>query len=715
MPTSILRVNLLSLPTTLLPAGPATRKINPASPRQLRRIGSLLSTVAIPCWIALLLLPTSFVRAAPNLLPNASFELGFGEQSPTHWHDYQNQFTINLTATEQIPPGHASVEQHPDVPDGTHFVRLPVTPADPAHLPSPMIQVRSAQAYTLSVYARSDEPSARIQLTMWTRSMDLQEPPDAASLKFSLGKQWRRYDFSFVTEEFMEQAVVDLIASADVNCDVQVDAVQLETGGLTSKFRTRYPIEGVLSGRRQRTGLHFMNEPVVVYTTLYNQTQEDQSASLELRFEDMFSGRHLLTRTLSGPFLPGLHEHTVTIDPAPLGRFRARLFSSDGEMVGADDYAFIVHPVMDDDFQGVMYSQNGKAGMVPAERVILPWQNDRNWYADPPQNLVITKDGVIDVPMADGVHLARTTDGGRSWDMLDVPVGDEEYVDLGYAGVGFFRDGTFLRAFWNKEASHVQLRASTDQGNTWSDLGVVKNINGPPQFAPLVERTENELVWAIHHPVEGQPNATYAYHSSDRGRTWSRPYPIAPGGEPTISQMHSGRLIALVRHNPHLPHLSYADKLPFENYTAWRFWQRLRKGTNITSWTKRVLLARSDDHGFTWHTIGPGSLMLDEMHGGTLELPDGRLMLHHTHRGPPLRGGEWVRLSDDGGESFEDRIYYLTSTPAYPGYASMCVLPPHLADGKPGMVLSVVGERGRPNHPARMQAIRWRPLGVSSK
>ena len=102
--------------------------------------------------------------------------------------------------------------------------------------------------------------------------------------------------------------------------------------------------------------------------------------------------------------------------------------------------------------------------------------------------------------------------------------------------------------------------------------------------------------------------------------------------------------------------------------------------------------------------------MLDEMHGGTLELPDGRLLLHHTHRFPIVGGGEWVRISHDGGENFEDRIYYMNATRQYPGYASMCVLPPRLADGKPGMVLSVVGERGRPNQPARLQAIRWRPL-----
>ena len=69
-------------------------------------------------------------------------------------------------------------------------------------------------------------------------------------------------------------------------------------------------------------------------------------------------------------------------------------------------------------------------------------------------------------------------------------------------------------------------------------------------------------------------------------------------------------------------------------------------------------------------------------------------------------GGEVV----DGGNTWDDITYYVTSTPAYPGYAAMCVLPPHLADGKEGMILSVVGERTYAGRASRMQAIRWRPL-----
>ncbi len=185
---------------------------------------------------------------------------------------------------------------------------------------------------------------------------------------------------------------------------------------------------------------------------------------------------------------------------------------------------------------------------------------------------------------------------------------------------------------------------------------------------------------------------------------------IAPGGEPAIIERASGNLLAITRHNSAIPRDYYRDRLYLKNYTAWRFWQRHRNGIDLTSWTKRVLIADSVDRGITWRNARPGSLMLDEMHGGVVELPDGRIVLHHTHRFPIKYGGEWCRISDDDGNTWQDITYYLTATPAYPGYAAMCVLPPHLADGEEGMILSVVGERASAGYAARMQAIRWRPL-----
>ena len=109
------------------------------------------------------------------------------------------------------------------------------------------------------------------------------------------------------------------------------------------------------------------------------------------------------------------------------------------------------------------------------------------------------------------------------------------------------------------------------------------------------------------------------------------------------------------------------------------------------------------------------------MHGGAVQLPDGRVVLHYTHRAPAIRGGERAKVSRDQGQTWDDEIYYMNWTKSYPGYAYSCVLPPELADGEEGMILTVVGERSEGNwgdgvvpewlkFMPRLVAVRWRPL-----
>ena len=64
-------------------------------------------------------------------------------------------------------------------------------------------------------------------------------------------------------------------------------------------------------------------------------------------------------------------------------------------------------------------------------------------------------------------------------------------------------------------------------------------------------------------------------------------------------------------------------------------------------------------------------------------------------------------VSRDGGNTWDKETYYLSTVLTYPEYSTNCVLPPELADGKPGMILTVLGDRPREG---LMQAVRWRPL-----
>ncbi len=125
------------------------------------------------------------------------------------------------------------------------------------------------------------------------------------------------------------------------------------------------------------------------------------------------------------------------------------------------------------------------------------------------------------------------------------------------------------------------------------------------------------------------------------------------------------------------------------------------------------MLADSDDGGASWTNVRKGCHGLGEMHGSAVELPDGRIVLIHVHRLPWLHGGEWAHVSNDGGNTWDKEIYYLSTVLAYPAYSTNCVLPPELADGKPGMILTVLGDEPGAMGLDRMpmlQAIRWRPL-----
>jgi hypothetical protein len=158
-----------------------------------------------------------------------------------------------------------------------------------------------------------------------------------------------------------------------------------------------------------------------------------------------------------------------------------------------------------------------------------------------------------------------------------------------------------------------------------------------------------------------------------------------------------------------------------ENVDPWRLWTTQYGGfRTATGWPfsensvhKNVLLADSDDGGVTWRNVRAASHGLGEMHGSAVELPDGRIVVMHVHRVPWLRGGERARVSRDGGYTWDKETYYLSTVTTYPEYSTNCVLPRELADGKPGMILSVLGDRpgsvGVDRAP-RLYAVRWRPL-----
>ena len=97
-----------------------------------------------------------------------------------------------------------------------------------------------------------------------------------------------------------------------------------------------------------------------------------------------------------------------------IGEFRARLIAGNGEQISPEDYIFVNYPVFEETYQGVIYTKHSAVHEMLAERSVLPWTNDRNWYADTQATLIVTDDDAIHAQMSDGHTVMRTRDGGTN-------------------------------------------------------------------------------------------------------------------------------------------------------------------------------------------------------------------------------------------------------------------------------------------------------------
>ena len=658
-----------------------------------------------------------------NLLPNASFELPFGQEkhawiknnpgqgAPDNWTDMLNPFTIRLHAAGQVPDAPV-IEDVDDAPDGSRAVAIPIPENQPGHLTSPVVSLKPGQAYTLSVYARSDVPAARLRLCVWNRPVVCwRATPDAQSEPLPVSEHWQRYELTFNVASFLHRGLVDLVATAETGGKLWVDAVQLEEGPKATAFETRYPIEAFLLADKPFSGmLHLMGEPLEIDLVAYT-GQQHQPGDLKLSIET-FEGKVVFTENVPCPTAGGLSKNKLSLDFPLIGNFRARVFSAAGEKIDVSSYGymFTVHPVMKcgfgysklgpekEDFQGILYSREGEVHELPAERTRLPL-----YATGGMPNFTVTDDNMIYL-MTTSEEIMRSGDGGRTWNVAKITRSVHSVLP----------DGSFLTP--DLEDHRLVLHRSRDEGQTWESLGGPGPFPSGTYGGPITQLRDGTLVWTIGYARPGVNHAVYVYRSTDDGKTWSEGYPVCPTGEPSVIELASGRLLATVRNNLRPNPDAWPVCLEDEYEDPWRLWLMeygMAKGNILSSVQKNVLLADSDDGGVTWTNIRAGSPLLGEMHGSSVELPDGRIVLMHVHRVPWLHGGERARVSRDGGNTWEPETYYLSTVETYPEYSTNCVLPPELADGKPGMILTVLGDQPHSvnvDRPALMQAVRWRPL-----
>ena len=676
-----------------------------------------------------------------NLLPNASFELDFGDPVPTNWGDTQNELALQLhldlnpdeIGITQVPQVSPRSEAMDETVDGKRAARVETEAAlnsdetgesgstAGGHLLSPMVSVTPCTPYTISVYARSDEPSAKLEICLWTHPVDFTQSPDSLSYAMPLSTEWQRFTFTCCTDELEERAVVDFKITTDkAGAVIWFDAAQLEQGPQATEFETRRNVEATVTGcpearpnqgRRDSSLIHLNNGPLTLSLTTYSRSTEAVNEPITLEVSELVGGRVIFAHTLTAPILPGQSERRLSLDFPFIGEFRARIIGGEGEQISPEDYIFVNYPAFEETYQGVVYTKQSAVHEIPAERRVLPWTNDRNWYADTQATLIVTNDDAIHAQMSDGHTVMRTRDGGRTWDNLQVAKSVNTVL----------HDGMFLAV--EPEEGRLRVSQSNDQGRTWHSLGQIE-ASEHPQVGGIEQLRDGSLiipVGIISSQTAAGPLTVHAFCSTDGGRTWSAGSPICPGGEPQILELQSGKLLAFCRNNPRVPPNDL--QRPFRNEGPWRLWQRFQGARGLSSYTKRITLAESDDGGQTWYSQRPATFLLEEMHGGGVQLPDGRVVFLYTHRGPTYRGGERAKVSCDEGRTWRDELYFMTATPSYPGYSGSCVLPPHLANGKPGMILTLVGERSERNwgsegpatpegfqYMPRVQAIRWRPI-----
>ena len=167
------------------------------------------------------------------------------------------------------------------------------------------------------------------------------------------------------------------------------------------------------------------------------------------------------------PIDPGRNERSLSLDFPFIGEFRTRVLAGGGEQISPEDYIFVNYPVFEETYQGVMYTRHSAVHEIPAERSVLPWTNDRNWYADTQATLIVTDDDEIHAQMSDSHTVMRTRDGGRTWDNLQVTKSINTVL----------YDGTFLAV--EPKGSLLHVSRSSDQGRTWQPLGEIEASEHP--------------------------------------------------------------------------------------------------------------------------------------------------------------------------------------------------------------------------------------------
>ena len=223
---------------------------------------------------------------------------------------------------------------------------------------------------------------------------------------------------------------------------------------------------------------------------------------------------------------------------------------------------------------------------------------------------------------APGMAVARSTDGGASWEPGE-PLETAPYTGAADADGAKFcalPDGTIIVA------------ASMRYGDA------------------ILDHDGTEL------PLEQKGVHDHVHRSVDGGRTWGdRTFMLNDSAESSFLSMGGNRVLAAIRRQRWYSH---PDDPP-------EFWKQTG-GTQKMIY-KHIFLADSDDGGRTWRDFRQWTKVAGDCPGELVQVSDGRIVLIHCSRYPNERGHIKARFSADEGATWSDERFIVSQGSGYSG------------------------------------------------
>lgn len=274
----------------------------------------------------------------------------------------------------------------------------------------------------------------------------------------------------------------------------------------------------------------------------------------------------------------------------------------------------------------ILHARSGKLKEIPVQKTRMPLDPKAHYQllsliVSPRQIIYATQETII----------SRSKDGGNTWEHLKRNI---------HSLVQFNSDGALLRIRHTALSSDIPaVWASEDEGSTWDQIGQIEIAPFEKVVVGSMTRlSDGTLLVPVKNMNAISPrgaNPLYVFRSKDGGKTFPYRSIIGDwcGDETNIVELPSGRLLAVVRYQPG-PH---GRANPF----------------------KHVFLADSEDGGETWTNLRQLTTVFGQCHGAGVGLSANRVVVAHDHRYPRKMGSGRAMVSHDGGQNWDDEVYYL--------------------------------------------------------